>query len=448
MKLLLRAIAVLFVCLFFYGAKAQVQIEHLSFGNALEKAAEQAKVLMVIIDSKWNKRQNDTVTKVLRTDAAFIINKQAVVIRPLLESVERDSLFGKYFQDTMPPHSSVGVLFFNSKGEWLHAFTGVFADPNIYFNHAFLAKRLSGLPNQNLLLEQLKTSGYTNTVLLANLIDVRRELSQADDDLLAAFIGTVPVDSFNQFHYFQVLARLCPVLHSKGDSILKNSKNFTINWNALEPGEQQFVRRTVNNKTFEKAVATKDYPLARYLIDSTINNGLENAQEKDYHMLRIGLASNFYWRVQDTAQFMQTAAEYADNYLMKLSIDSMRREFDRYVEQMRKNGQPFVGSANGAAAKYGSQLNFNAWQIYRMTNNSVLLQKALGWIKRAIQMNETGEANGAYAVLLYKTGERDKGISVQKKVIKYLKQNDRRTEIAVAERRLERMKMGLEKIED
>lgn len=428
-------------------AGAQAVIEKLSFANALIKAGREGKILMVVMDSKLDKKANKTASEWLSNQISFTINKQAVVIRPSLSGTDWEELVSTYYQDPRFNNDAVGGLFFNSRGELVHRYFFSSNDPHAYFNQAFLAKRMADMPNEKDLLDSLRSSGYTNMEVLSRLLITRRELSKPTDDLLESFIDATPIDSFKNFKYFQVLARLCPVLHTKADSILQSS-NFNTNWNLLDINERADIFHNINNKTYEKAVAEKDYALAHYLIDSTDNNNLGNVPEKDKRLLRLGLMSNFYRLINDTAAFLPAASDYADNYLMKLSIDSINKAFEKSIDNMKKKGEPFTYKNGGPAALYGSQLNFNAWQFYKMTTDPALLQKALDWIKRAMNFNPTPEALGAYALLLYASGNRPEAINKEKRLIRELKSLNRYDEVPKCEGILARMKSGAEKADE
>ena len=447
MKFSLSVFVCLLTLLNLQQANAQAVIEKLSFANALIKAGVEGKILMVVMDSRLNKQANKTTSEVLYNPAAFTINKQAVIIRPVVSGTDWEELVSKYYQDPNLKSDAIGGLFFNAGGELVHRYFFASNNPNAFFNQAFLAKRIADMPNEKVLADSLKSSGYTNINLLSQLLTIRRERSQTTDDLLESFISATPVDSFKSFRYFQALARLYPILHTRADSILRSS-NFSTNCNMLEINERADIFHNINNKTSEKAVAEKDYALARYLIDSTDNNNLENVPEKDKPLLRAGLMSNFYSRVNDTAAYILSAIDYADNYLMKLKVDSVNKAFAKSIEALKKRGKPFVYKNDEAAARYGSQLNFNAWQFYKMTDDTLLLLKALGWIKRAVEFNATPEALGAYALLLYNTGNRAKAINNEKKLIRELKNLNRYNEVPKCERILARMKSSAEKADE
>ena len=443
---------VLFCCflIIFFNLQptaAQLRIEKLSFTEALKKAEADGKILMVVMDSKSNKQQNKTTSDALRNQIAFTIDKQAVVIRPEVSGSDWNDLVRSYYDMAPYNNDPVGGLFFNPRGKLVHRYFFASNDPHAYFNQAFLAKRISDLPDENMVFDSLRLSGFSNTELWNQLIITRRELSKTTDDLLEQLISLTPVDSFRSFRYFEVLARLCPVIHTKADSIMMNS-NFNINWDMLAANERVDIFRTINTKTFDKAIATKDYGLAGYLIDSVENNGTVNAEEKDKPFLRKGLMTNYYHLVKDTAAYILSAIDYADNYLMRLSVDSIDKAFKKNIEAMRKEGQPFITKPRGVAGMYASQLNFHAWQFYKMTRDPNLLQKALSWIKRAVDINATPEALGVYALLLYDTGNRTEAIRHQKTLISSLKNLNSDNELIKAERILARMKMDSEKVDE
>jgi hypothetical protein len=83
-----------------------------------------------------------------------------------------------------------------------------------------------------------------------------------------------------------------------------------------------------------------------------------------------------------------------------------------------------------------------------MTRDPNLLQKALSWIKRAVDINATPEALGAYALLLYDTRNRKEAIRKQKTLISSLKNLNRDNELVKADRILARMKRGSEKVDE
>lgn len=90
-------------------------------------------------------------------------------------------------------------------------------------------------------------------------------------------------------------------------------------------------------------------------------------------------------------------------------------------------------------------LNNGAWNFYTMTNNPVLLQKALEWSKRANDFFETPDAMDTYSRLLYKTGDKEAAIDWQTRAIALRKK--RGFEASDHENILANMKKRKEKID-
>lgn len=92
----------------FLPVLAQVSISTLPFDQALKKAGEEGKMLMLVLDTKSCARCNEITTMSLLEPAAKELNDSCVVIRPAVNSSDFANMQKRFAKDST---GTGGVIF-------------------------------------------------------------------------------------------------------------------------------------------------------------------------------------------------------------------------------------------------------------------------------------------------------------------------------------------------
>jgi tetratricopeptide (TPR) repeat protein len=84
------------------------------------------------------------------------------------------------------------------------------------------------------------------------------------------------------------------------------------------------------------------------------------------------------------------------------------------------------------------QLNQGAWAFYEVVDEPEVLEKALAWAKRSMDIQPRAANMDTYAHLLYKLGRRQEAVEWQMKAVEAEGDNDTRN----SKEALEKMKDG------
>ena len=147
------------------------------------------------------------------------------------------------------------------------------------------------------------------------------------------------------------------------------------------------------------------------------------ARAYDYNLI------NFYKETNDTLNYLIRAINYYDNYYMTVSVDSIKK-MDSLKSKSLVGKQTTTTTKNEKTTsvrrvvKYApitqsftNELNRVAWNFYKMSSDTMYLNKALQWVKRGLEFYEPAEATDTYARLLYKTGKKEDAVFWELKTI-------------------------------
>ena len=190
--------------------------------------AEEHKLLMVVMDAEdGGSAINDFTSKALSDRNISEINKMAIVIRPALGGPDWDSISKIYMTS---PVQSFGTLFFNPKGVLVHRYDAVNEFGSAYVEQAKLAYVDIDLPTAQDQFDSLSKIRFSNIAAVDKLFNIRVNSVESTDDIIKPFIENTPIDSFNTFPFFYVLAKYAPPLGTRADSIFRGAKNMDSNW--------------------------------------------------------------------------------------------------------------------------------------------------------------------------------------------------------------------------
>lgn len=426
-------------------SQAQMAVSNFTFREGMQKIAAEHKILMVIMDvEEGNSIVNGFTSKAVSDTSASGLNKIAIVIRPVVGGADWDSLNKRYFES-----SPFGTLFFNPKGVLVHRYDAISEHGYAYLAEANDANMDIDLPTADEQLDSLKKIHFSNLGAVRKLFDTRTNSIESTDDLLEPFLENTPLDSFEKYSYYYLLAEFAPPLETRGDSILRSQKYSDSNAYKIPSPEWVTINRKVVKKTMNLAVINKDPDLAvraAFFSSGMLANPTKFRKEKEQYKMM----TEYFYKIRDTIKYLETAAIFLNNYYLPMSIDSLKQAYiNRDKEREKREGSETIfvnGASKDNMAYYGefdliaSVLNHHAWEFYMMTKDPVYLKMALSWAKRALEFNSNPYRMDTFAQLLYVTGDRKGGISAEKDALKEYKKQNLNSKIPKIEKVLDNMK--------
>lgn len=419
-KLLLFSCLVLLHCYTF----SQVHFQMLSFEEAIQQAARTGRYVLVQLDSKECQHCNEVATKGFADKKiSEKLVTQFISIRPAAESTDWQELCEQY---ELP--KGLAILVFNSDGILLGKHNGATSNPKLY-EEVMAKAAASQLEIANI--ETLTRSfslNKDNIVTLQSLMQKRKELYLSTDSLLDMYVTLLPEDSLHSVSQLQFIAHYAPVLGSRADSMMRlDRERYSEAWYRMEHVERVSINRNIIYKSRQQAIAGKNLSLAMRVASFAAGvNSIVSDRPRIYaYNLMV-----YYLGVKDTDRYLRYAVNYYNRYRMNVSVDSVLQKDSiaksRLLADMKRtpvkkeNGATqYTGSITfqPSAQFYAIDLNAGAWNVYKMTNDSVLLKMALKWAERANKFFANPSVMDTYARLLYKTGNHTEAIRWQENAV-------------------------------
>jgi thiol-disulfide isomerase/thioredoxin len=106
--------------------------------------------------------------------------------------------------------------------------------------------------------------------------------------------------------------------------------------------------------------------------------------------------------------------------------DELMLEIATNYYQKIKDWKKFASTADQLVAKYKSKdaefMNNISWTAYESFEDKAMLEKALGWAKRSVEINKKSYNTDTYASLLFKLGKKAEAIEQEELAIKLAKE--------------------------
>ena len=216
----------------------------------------------------------------------------------------------------------------------------------------------------------------------------------------------------------------------------------------------------VNSFAFENLLKNKDKYIGKLsgyvyvnLLAGVMNTMHDAAKLKDEQLLATAMTAydqipkistlkqkdeiymEYYQRTAKTDNYLKHATSFCNNYLMKMSLDSLDKK-DRIDVQMIEKL-----ASSGALAKLDStqlaevkqytlhaqrnriseSLNNIAWEVFKKVSDKNALQDALRWSKRSLELSPNNAAwLDTYANLLYKLELKEDAIAKEEETLRYV----------------------------
>lgn len=270
-------------------------------------------------------------------------------------------------------------------------------------------------------------AGKRDAVFMADFINKRRAMVMDNRELIEQYLLTISVSEQTSEKTLKLLTENTFTLNGKAIEILKNQSAFKkYNISTLE---------TVSNtmmEYFRNALKTKNLDLLERLATHNLQlNPVEAGRQNERYRME------FYKSTNNTPKYLETAQNLADKYLMNVSQEELKKQnqahFQEFIMPYRtgKLDSLKIGKVRFDAMKqlhsryasinFASDLDGLAEDFYRNMNDKAVLQKAIVWIKRANEIDETPDYWNTYAHLLYKMGIKAEAIAAEEKALNLAK---------------------------
>ena len=337
--------------------------------------------------------------------------------------------------------SSLMSLYVDSDGNILHVNNGSTGDSYTYLQGAERALDRKGrkqLPDY----ERDYKAGMRKPAFMREYMVKKRESSMAIDDLLDEYVASLPVDSLGNFQTVKGIFEFFPAVNSLAFQTIrtKTPKSITDSiFNSAKPDERKAMYEGILENSFRIAVQKRDIQIAQQTADFA-----RESHSKDRSSGEIDSAkwmTKYYYRIGDTRKYFESAVKLIENKYMPLTIDSLNAMDDAAFKAQQnffisKRGKPKQGvTVRSMAIAPPSQfiyleLNEHAYHFYELTRNKELLEKALAWSKKSMDLSNEKRKNAqtpyrlgdpnfidTYAHILYKLGRKEEAIEWQTKAV-------------------------------
>jgi len=255
-------------------------------------------------------------------------------------------------------------------------------------------------------------------------------------DLVEKYVATLSVQDLNNYAEVLFILKAGPLVDGTAYRLAHTNGKLI---DSVYRGEPFAARVAMNNaminNTLSSAIAHKNYARANAAANFTRSSWTSNPQEgqKNWYLKML----TYYKGVNDTLNFLQMASTFYEQYYMRVSVDSIRRQDSLRFETARKNAEESSRPAStdtmarGITAvkrtvsfiypkdnMFAADLNNAAWTFYLMAGNREdYLLKAMLWSKRSLELGPKPAFYDTYAHLLYKLKFFDEAESMERKAI-------------------------------
>ncbi len=414
---------------------AQSAFSKLSFEKAIEKAAAENKLLWVQMDSKDCEQCNDVADKALdNLELIGYIQNNFIAIRPKAGKNEWQILVDSFKAPTL------GVAFFDAQKSLVYKSNGSTSGFTKYVNDGKVAKVKATMASQrhteiSKLEKDTSLPGRLKKLELE--IEIQAEQNMPADILLEQFCDLLPSHLLKVKSTIQTIMKGSPVLGTRPDSIARANKDlFNQAWYEMDLQKRILINQRITNNTIQKAVVSKNESLA--FKAANFARGVNDNQEAG-QVLYYKTMNSYHLGVKDTLRYLQNLSGLMNNAFLRQNPiavkleDSLRRINANFLtpdpnwigDTVREKSKIIVTTRvttfRPKAQAIASELNSAAWDVYKMSRDTIMVMTALKWAAHALSFAETPEITDTYARLLYKIGRTNEAVAKEERAIELLK---------------------------
>jgi len=264
------------------------------------------------------------------------------------------------------------------------------------------------------------------TAFLLSYMDKRSKLGKSNDQLFDEYLRLIPEEELTSDIVVKKYANDGQQLKVNSfayDNLLKNRTKY---FGKLFGYTDVFLMAGVMN-TMREAAKLKDEQLLEKAIkayDQLPGSSLQKQKDEIY--------MEYYQRAGNTNKYLKYATGFCNNYLMKISKDSIDKKDQltlQLIEKQIKSGalakidsvqlaQLRQYSAHAERDKISESLNNVAWKFFETTSDKKALNDALSWSKRSLEIYpENPMWMDTYANLLYKLGKNEEAVALEEEAL-------------------------------
>jgi len=429
--------------------------------NELSKQAkEQDKLIFIHFENSECVQCNEVATQGFSsTDLKELFEDEFVSIRCNVATPNGRDLARKF-----GIMSSLMSLYVDPNANILHVNNGSTSSSTVYETGAKLAISRKG---QKQLADYDKEykNGERGLTFLREYIIKKREASMAVDPLLDEYVASLPADSLSNFQTVKTIYGFAPALNSKAyQTIITRTPRLLIDsiYKTGTLSDRKLLNDGIIENSFRKAVINRDEALAFQVAAFTRDShGSDRSKGEREYAKSI---TRYYYQTKDLRRYFEHAVKLMENKYMPLTIDSLNAMDDAAVaaQQPFMNFKPQKSNQRVMVSSFAiappsqfiyKDLNDHAYHFYELTRDKELLEKALTWSKKSMELSDDkgrrahgpfklGDPNliDTYAHILYKLGRKDEAIEWQTKAVEAQKVSGMAYESF--EIRLNKMKAG------
>jgi hypothetical protein len=320
-------------------------------------------------------------------------------------------------------------IFLDSKGGFMFTDIAYLSRPQPLLDIA--EKAISSTKEKSMVdFDSIYLAGNNSTVFLKDYI-IRREKAGIVDnaELIEKYVLGLKVSDLYKYDEVLFILKAGPVADGNAYKLASLNKPLIDSIFKTEPLADRIAMNnaTITN-TMNSAIANKNFSRAIAAANFTRNSWTENPLEgqKNWNLKIM----QYYLRVKDTSKYLQQASVYYEQFYMRLTVDSVRKQDSlNYITAMNNAREISKTTINDTTKRvsfsfmyskgsYATELNNAAWTFYLMAgNNNDYLMKALLWSRRALELSAKPAYYDTYAHLLYRLKFYDEAESMQRKAI-------------------------------
>jgi len=413
-----------------WGFSQGIKFEHGSWKEVLEKSKQTNKPIFLNFYKSWSvpcKQMNNEIFPL--AEVGNVYNANFICYQLDAEKGEGIEIGKKYNIDMYPTY-----LFING-------------DERSFFNSVgtmdtkdFIALSTSALFAMNDTIpitawEKEYLEKKNDTTFLLAYINKRSRLSLPVATLFDEYLKLIPEEERTSDPVLGVYKKVVHSLNEHSfavEYLLKNKAKFIGKHNnSFNDYLYQTAKPTIWTSVKSESKNEELLDIAVEAYDQLPKNTVKEQRDEIY--------IDYYYLTRETNQYLKYATHFCDNYLMKLSTDSIDKTdqlFAKTVDKLFNSttySEDISKGMDEAISRYkhmtrdriGDKLNSFAWEIFKRVSDTETLKSALRWSGRSLELsiNEPRRLD-TYANLLYKLGQKEEAITKEEEALRFANEKD------------------------
>ena len=412
------------------GFSQGIKFEQGTWKEVLEKARQTNKPIFLNVYKSWSvpcKKMNNEVFPL--AEVGNVYNANFICYQLDAEKGEGMEIAKKYNIDMYPTY-----LFINK-------------DEKSFFNSAgtkdtkdFIALSTSALFAMNdtipiTVWEKEYLEKKNDTTFLLAYINKRSRLSLPVSTLFDEYLKLIPEEERTSDPVLGVYKKVVHSLNEHSfavEYLLKNKAKFIGKHNnSFNDYLYQTAKQTMWNDVRSKSKNEELLAIAVEAYDQLPKNTIGGQRDEIY--------IDYYRLTRETDRYLKYATHFCDNYLMKLSTDSIDKTDQLLVKNVDKlfnsttHSEDITKGMEKAISRsqhmnrdrIGYKLNSFAWEVFKRVSDTDALKKALRWSGRSLELSINNPYRlDTYANLLYKLGQKEEAITKEEEALHFAAEKD------------------------